>query len=94
MSVATIMTGIPLNVAGYRAYIKILHGIVSGMTLPYVLDFYLLVMREKLIEIARTATIYINGSIAKEPERVVKVAYNLLKDLGMPLMFFIRHLIP
>jgi len=55
------------------------------MALPYILDFYLPVMCEKLIEIARSATVDINGSIAKEPERDVKVAYNLLKDLEIPL---------
>jgi alcohol dehydrogenase class IV len=95
MSMAATIAGIPLTSAGmvyghsiaqtFGPTYKIPHGIACGMTLPYVMDFYLPVLIDKYNAIADMLGISREMNIYSRAVEVVKHVWNLVKDLEVPL---------
>lgn len=96
MSLAATTAGIPLNVARvvlghsiaqtFAPPLKIHHGTACGMTLPYIMDFYLPAVPEKLAMIAKAAGADITKlSIEEAAKEAVKTTWRLVEDLDVPL---------
>jgi len=96
MSLAATTAGIPLNIARvvlghsmsqtFGPQYKVHHGTGCGMVLPYVMDFYLPAVPEKLAAIARAAGVDVRGlSIWEAAKAAVKATWDLVKDLDIPL---------
>ena len=96
MSLAATAAGVPLNVGRtvlghsisqtFGPQYKVHHGTGCGMTLPYVMEFYLPAIPEKLAVIARAAGIDTTGlCVWGAAEEVIKATWNLVRDLGVPL---------
>ncbi|HID73311.1 TPA: iron-containing alcohol dehydrogenase, partial [Candidatus Micrarchaeota archaeon] len=96
MSLAATAAGIPLNVGvvvlghsmshTFGPQYKVHHGTACGMVLPYVLDFYLPVVPEKLAALAAAAGVDTYGlSVWEAAEEAVRATWRLVEDLEIPL---------
>ena len=96
MSLAATSAGIPLNVGRvvlghilsqtFGPQYKIHHGTACGMTLSYIMDFYLPAVPEKLATIARAAGVDTSKlSIYEAAEEAVRITWKLVQDLSIPL---------
>lgn len=95
MSLAATTAGIPLNAArvvlGHSIShvigptYKIHHGLACGMTLPYIMDFYLPVAYEKFAVIARAIGVDTKLSAWEAAEEAVRRTWILVRDLEVPL---------
>lgn len=95
MSMAATLAGIPLTMSGmvlghsiaqtFGPTYKIHHGISCGMTLPYIMDFYLPVMIDKYNVIADILEIKQKIGRYSRALEVVKQVWNLVKELNIPL---------
>jgi alcohol dehydrogenase class IV len=96
MSLAATSAGAPLNIARvvlghsisqtFGPQYKIHHGTACGMTLPYIMEFYLPAIPEKLAAIARAAGVDTYGlSVQKAAEEAIRITWKLVEDLNVPL---------
>ncbi|MEM2750365.1 MAG: iron-containing alcohol dehydrogenase [Nitrososphaerales archaeon] len=96
LSVAATTAGIPLNISRvllghsmsqtFGPMQKIHHGAGCGMVLPYVMEFYLSAVPEKLAAIAKAAGVDISGlSVWEAAKASIKATWELVKDLDVPL---------
>lgn len=96
MSLAATSAGAPLNIARtvlghsisqtFGPQYKVHHGTACGMTLPYVMEFYLPAIPEKLAAIARAAGVDTYGlSVQEAAEEAVRITWKLVEDLNVPL---------
>ncbi|MEM0453567.1 MAG: iron-containing alcohol dehydrogenase [Sulfolobales archaeon] len=96
MSLAATSAGAPLNIGRavlghsisqtFGPQYKVHHGTACGMVLPYIMEFYLLAVPEKLAAMAKAAGIDTSGLKVKEAaEEVIKATWKLVEDLDVPL---------
>lgn len=96
MSLAATSAGAPLNIARvvlghsisqtFGPQYKIHHGTACGITLPYIMEFYLPAIPEKLAAIARVAGVDMAKlSIQEAAEEAVRITWKLVEDLNVPL---------
>ncbi len=96
MSLAATSAGAPLNIGRailghsisqtFGPQFKVHHGTACGMVLPYIMEFYLTAVPEKLAAMAKAAGIDTTKLKVREAaEEAVKAAWKLLEDLDIPL---------
>ncbi len=96
MSLAATSAGAPLNIGRtvlghsisqtFGPQFKVHHGTACGMALPYVMEFYLPAVPEKLAAIAKAAGVdTAKLGVREAAEEAVKVTWKLVEDLDVPL---------
>lgn len=96
MSLAATSAGAPLNIGRailghsisqtFGPQFKVHHGTACGMVLPYIMEFYLPAVPEKLAAIAKAAGVDTSGMKIKDAaEEAVKATWKLVEDLDVPL---------
>jgi len=96
MSLAATSAGAPLNIGRailghsisqtFGPQFKVHHGTACGMVLPYIMEFYLPAVPEKLAAIASAAGVDTTKLKVKEAaEEAVRATWKLVEDLDVPL---------
>lgn len=68
----------------FAAQHRIPHGASCGITLPYVMEYNLPLIQEKLAKIGEAMGLKRNENLRRRAHLAVLAVYDLLKDLGMP----------